>query len=377
MDTKLHIIAFDVPYPADYGGIIDLYFQLKSLHKLGVKITYHCFYYEGNNPKTDQLNGFCEHVYYYHRKKNIGKMMFNKLPFIVATRQDKDLLKNLLKDNNPILFSGIQTCYFLNHPKLKNRKKIFRAHNIEHDYYNGLAQVEPNQLKRRFFLLEAKKLQKFEAILNQVNVILSITKKDVSYFSKYAATYHIPAFFRQNDINYNLPELTNYGLFQGNLSVVENIHTVNFILNNIASKTKSKIIIAGKSPNKKLVKEIEKYSNVELIENPKQEQMNTLIKNAQVHLLFTAQQTGVKLKLLHALSVGKHVIINSLMDDDGLFSNLCVIENDPDKILRKFEQLMTTLFNVDYQKKRKLAFNTYFNNGENALKLIDIVNNIE
>ena len=39
MNNKtIHIIVFDVPYPSDYGGIIDVFYKLKALHQLGVNI---------------------------------------------------------------------------------------------------------------------------------------------------------------------------------------------------------------------------------------------------------------------------------------------------------------------------------------------------
>lgn len=41
--TKLHIVAFDVPYPPDYGGVIDIFYKLKSLNDAGCKIYFHCF----------------------------------------------------------------------------------------------------------------------------------------------------------------------------------------------------------------------------------------------------------------------------------------------------------------------------------------------
>ena len=33
----VHIVSFNVPYPADYGGVIDVFYKLKSLHSLRCK----------------------------------------------------------------------------------------------------------------------------------------------------------------------------------------------------------------------------------------------------------------------------------------------------------------------------------------------------
>lgn len=46
MERHLNIIAFNIPWPANYGGIIDVYYKMKALHQCGVKIILHCFEYE-------------------------------------------------------------------------------------------------------------------------------------------------------------------------------------------------------------------------------------------------------------------------------------------------------------------------------------------
>jgi len=237
MTTKtLHIVIFDVPFPANYGGIIDVFYKLKSLHKIGVKLICHCFYYDGHNTPTDELNKYCETVYYYKRKKQFRKLLFSNIPYIVSSRSNKEVLNNLQKDTYPILFDGLHTCTFLNHPKLKSRKKLVRTHNIEHNYYNGLATIERNFLKRLFLKLEAKRLQQFEPNLRFADYILSISKMNIPHFSKYSETIHIPPFFNEKTLDHHQSESDKFCLFQGNLGVAENSHAVNFILDKIAPK---------------------------------------------------------------------------------------------------------------------------------------------
>ena len=150
---KLHIVSFDVPYPADYGGVIDVFYKIKALHKAGVEITLHCFEYGRGKPP--ELEKYANTVFYYKRKKSIFDFL-KKDPFIVVTRSNKSLLENLLLDDAPILFEGLHTTYFLNSNPLANRIKMVRTHNIEHNYYNGLAKNAKGWIKW-FFKLEAKK----------------------------------------------------------------------------------------------------------------------------------------------------------------------------------------------------------------------------
>lgn len=372
MSKPFHIIAFDVPYPPNYGGIVDVFYKLKTLHGLGAKIIYHCFYYEGNNEPIDLLKEYCDTIYYYPRKKHIGKLLLSKYPFVVATRNDEKLLANLIKDDYSILFDGIQTCFFIDHPLLKDRRKLFRANNIEHVYYKSLGKWEPNSLKKLYYNWEAKKLTKFEKKLSHADVILSVAKMDIPHFSQYAETVHLPPFFNNHN-NSTKDADQKFGLFQGNLSVTENIEAVLFIVNRIAPFIDYPIIIAGKSPNKKIIIAVQKQKNVSLIADPDQEEMNDLIASAQVNLLFTFQQTGIKLKLLHALESGKHVLINSFMDDSGIFSKMCKIADQPDEIIKAFSQLMEESYTNELAEIRKVEFDKYYNNQLNAEKILALL----
>lgn len=71
-----------MPYPVDYGGVFDLFYKIKELHSLGVKIHLHCFDYgRGEQP---ELNKYCEEVFYYSRNEGHKGFSF-KLPYIVAS----------------------------------------------------------------------------------------------------------------------------------------------------------------------------------------------------------------------------------------------------------------------------------------------------
>jgi len=376
MSKPFHIIAFDVPYPPNYGGIVDVYYKLKHLHAQGGKIIYHCFYYKGHNPKTAELDKYCDKIYYYERKKQLSKLVLSKLPYVVVSRNNTELLTNLCQDNYPILFDGLQCCYFLNHSKLEGRKKLVRANNIEHDYYYGLAKSEKRFLKQRYLKFEGKKLEKFEKQLKGVDGILSVAKMDIPHFETYAKTYHVPPFFKSGQSEFVKPNLSveKFCLFQGNLSVTENEQAVHFILDKISTSCKFPIYIAGKNPSDSLIDKIKLFPNVTLFASPSQVKMDELIATAQVNLLFTFQQTGIKLKLLHALEAGQHVLINSYMDDSGIFTDMCTVADNPQDIVSEISKLMAIPFTkVIYDNRFKL-FSKYYNNSRNADFILKLIN---
>ena len=57
-ENHLHIVSFSVPFPANYGGVIDVFYKLKALHKAGMKIHLHCYQYDRS--EAPELNTYCE-----------------------------------------------------------------------------------------------------------------------------------------------------------------------------------------------------------------------------------------------------------------------------------------------------------------------------
>jgi hypothetical protein len=151
----LNIVSFNIPYPADYGGVIDVFNRIKTLHSMGVKIILHAFQY--GRKVSPELEKYCSQVYYYKRHTGFWSHI-SLLPYIVKSRRSGLLLSRLLENDAPILFDGLHACYYLADRRLRNRCKIVRAHNIEHRYYYGLYRLPSSFFKKSFYLLESWKL---------------------------------------------------------------------------------------------------------------------------------------------------------------------------------------------------------------------------
>lgn len=370
MARNLHIIAFDIPYPANYGGVIDVYYKLKALHKLGVKI--HLHVYEYGREKTRKLNELCVSVDYYDRRTT-RSYLFHKKPYIVASRNSDRLLNNLKSKPFPILFEGLHTCYYLNHKDLAERRKIVRSHNIEHDYYRSLAKVERNLFKKMYFQREADKLERFEYDLIHASGIAAISRKDTKYLArKFKVVSQISAFHGHEHVD--APSfIGDYCLYHGSLDVGENNEAAIYLVKKVFSKLDHKLIIAGKKPSKELRELVKSSPNVEIVTTVDTESIHELIRNAQINILPTFQATGLKLKLLAALYLGRHCVVNMPMVENTGLEELCRVE-DSDKGLRKaINELMgVPLTEAEYQIRTELL-DAGFGNLENAKKLYELI----
>lgn len=366
-DRHLHIVSFDIPSPPNYGGVIDVYYKIKALHELGVKVHLHCFEY-GRKLDKD-LTKICYSVKSYPRKVS-KHLLFNQLPYIVVTRQSEVLIANLVKDKYPILFEGMHSCFYLNDFRLAHRKKYVRMHNIEPDYYKGLSNAEKNVFKKLYFYTEASKLKIFENALKGADTIFAITEKDSSYLEHLKLkTLTVSAFHQFNDIRVK-PVDSDYALYHGNLSVGENNIAALYLVNEIFNDLPYKLIIAGNNPGKALKKAISKNSNVSLIADSDHIKINHLIAEAKINVLPTFQDTGIKLKLLNALYSGQHCLVNDFMVKGTGLEELCLIANTTGEWKQKIKELFNSPFDINETEKRNIVFNQRFNNITNASLII-------
>jgi len=368
-DLHLNIISFDIPYPPNYGGVIDVFYKIKSLADLGIKIHLHTFQYKGRK-KSKELENICEEVIYYRRNRYKNPFVDGK-PYIVKTRKSGLLLENLKQNNYPIIFEGLHTCNYLNHNDLSERKKIVRMHNIENVYYKHLAKIENNPIKKAFFNYEAENLKKYAEILSFATGIAAISQEDKKYLSVRFAdkTFCLPVFHQNNEVKIN-EKKGNYALYHGNLAVGENNEAANYLIDKIFNDIDYKLIIAGSNPTKDLIEKISQTENVELKANLSETEMHETIYNAQMHVLPTFQNTGIKLKLINVLYSGRFIIVNDKMIENTNLQEICVVTNNETEMKNAILQLIDKDFNTENLSKRKSILLSTFSNKENAKTLI-------
>lgn len=368
MNKRLHIVSFDVPYPPNYGGVIDIYYKVKELYELGVEIHLHNFI---SSDKKEQLalEKYCKKVYYYQRK-NLFYSLISCLPYRVKSRSHKELIKNLRILEAPILFEGLQSMYALSKYDLKNG--YVRAHNIEHTYFFGLAKSEKNLFKKTSFAIEGQKLKWFEKNLKKATGIFTISPLEQVYFSEKfkEKSHYIPAFHEANFVK-NHSSKGEFILFHGDLRVADNIKAALFLIDTY-KKTDYQFVIATSVIEKKIITEVDKYKNISIVDIPTQNHLDELMKKAHINTLFSFQKTGIKLKLINTLYKGKFIIANSpLIENTGL-QNLCSISNTKEEILRTTKILFSKEF-LKTDTKDRLEGLKKFNPTTSAKKIVSII----
>jgi hypothetical protein len=368
MKKSVHLVSFDIPYPPNYGGIIDVFFKIKELHKLDITIYLHTYIFD-DKTKQPQLKKYCKQVFYYNRK-NSFLSLFSKLPFRVQSRNNKELVTNLKSLDIPIIFEGLHSAF----PLIKNNfmNAYVRTHNIEHNYFFGLSKSEKSLFKKGFYYLEAIKLKKFEKILKKVAGILTISLPEQQYFfNNYGKkSIYIPAFHAVKKIE-NISKKGDFILYHGDLRVADNVRAALFLIE-VYKETPYQLVIASSCKSSTVLRQIKKYKNIVFENIPSQSDLEVLFKNAHINTLITFQKTGIKLKLLNCLYQGKHIIANSEMIEDTGLENLCELANTKEEILKKTAILFTKDF-FDSQIKNRQKKLESFHPEKNAQKMIDFI----
>jgi hypothetical protein len=378
VNTHLHIVSFDLPYPPDYGGVIDVYYKIRFLHEAGMKVHLHYFTYgDGRCDEDSYRNGlerYCESVHSYPRRT--GWLSFTSLkPYIVYSRRSEQLIRDLCDDRFPIIFEGMHTCYYLDDPRLTGRSLLYRESNIEHAYYRHLARAETRWYRKWFFYSESVKLRMFQRALKYSSKMLTVSLTDSDYLREQfpgKEVVCIPSFHRDNEVT-SFTGKGSFVLYQGNLNVPENVAAAAFVVEKIWGPGLPELVIAGKNPAERLVRLASVHPNVRIIANPDDDAMFGLIRDAHINLLLTFQPTGLKLKLLNALFNGRFCLVNRAMLEGTELEPLCSIAETPEEFRENISRLSGLSFTeTEIGKRRQILGKSYSNqaNGELLLHAI-------
>ncbi len=365
-DKHLHIIAYNVPFPVDQGGLFDVFYKIKALHAIGIKIHLHCFDYGRGEEAT--LDKYCYAVHYYKRLKGFNTFSLS-LPYIVSSRYNRQLFDELLKDDYPILMEGIHTSYLLLDKRFENRICLLRLHNTEFRYYKELASHARSFFRKCYFLWESCLLKGYEKRIANKAVLLSITAGDEKlYKNLFGANriHTVPLFLADNWIAKEKEPNGSYCLYHGDLSVDSNEQMAIWLLTNVFSKLSIPFVIAGKNPSPKLEKQAHVLNHTCLVANPTEHEMQDMIAKAHINIVPALTTTGIKIKLINALINGRHCISNAAGIEGSELGSICAKADTAEEFIDLISKLFSLPFSMDDMHSRMALIQTTFNNKKGA-----------
>ncbi len=369
MEKHLHIISFNVPYPANYGGVVDVFYKIIALSELGVKIHLHCFKY--GREKQEELEKYCDSIHYYERE-NGHKAISRTLPYIVASRKNEELLQRLLTDDYPILMEGVHCSYLIFDKRFEHRKCFVRHHNVEYLYYKDLYKISRSPIRKLYYWNESRLLHKYESELAKKAIFWGVTEKDNEVYRKEFGCQNIdllPLYLPQWEMT-TVEGMGSYCLYHGDLSVDANEKAAQWLLKEVFFKLKLPLVIAGKNPSETLVDLCHQQNFTCIVENPSDKEMQDMIAKAHINVLPSFTHTGIKVKLLNALTNGKHCVANNATIDGTGLAEVCHEANTAADFQQIVKDLYVKPFTPKEREKRESLLTNLFNNQLNAQKQI-------
>ncbi len=367
-NKTLHIISFDNPYPADYGGVIDVFYKIKSLHALGYSIYLHCFI-EKRETVHPALKAITKEVYLYKKNRN-PLFLLSSIPFGVKSRYHKDLLKNIKAIEAPVWFEGLQSTMLLHYSAIAV-PKFLRLHNIESKFYAGMYRSEALGLKKFLYFLEIGKYAKYERQLKQFNQVVTLSIHENEVVKSWANTVAYIPVFHGNAAVVQHTEKGNYALYHGDLRLPDNRKAAQFLIQVFKSIPDYQLVIASSNGKELVAPLIQNLPNIVYEPITSEAQLERLLANAHLNVLLSFQKSGTKLKLINSLFKSRFCVINDNMVDDERILPLCEIATNEAEFIAKINELK----DLPYQDndRRTAVLNEVLNDTKNAQKLVAIL----
>lgn len=354
---ELHIISFNYPYPPSYGGIIDVYYKVKALSELGIRIHLHCFVDIIPTQIDSEIKDITENVFFYKKRKN-PLLYFSSVPFAAAIRNSNALHDKLAAIKAPILFEGLQTTQILDQLKSKGNQRYLRLHNNEAEYYKGLASSEKNFLKRLIYKIEARKYKGYQdKRLKEFKNVFCLSEKEYMEVQNHSQNAKLVHIFHGNQSVRTLSPKGDYFLFHGDLSISDNKKALDETIDLFKGFPEYKLVVASDRASEDTRRKIDPIGNISLVPIETTENLHHLFENAHANILLSYQKSGTKVKLFNALYNSRHIIINENITDDDSLVNLCLLGSNTQEIRQHIIEVAEKDYNGNESRKAILEKN--------------------
>jgi hypothetical protein len=248
-------------------------------------------------------------------------------------------------------------------------------HNTEFDYYHHLALHEKHPFRKFYFNYESRLLRKYEKKIALQAQIIAVSMQDAQLYKQFFGAKQIsylPVFLPYTEVAGNEGKGC-YCLYHGNLAINENEEAATWLLQHVFVNLDIPFVIAGKNPSQRLIFLAKQSKHTCLVDSPDDKEMQDLVRKAQINILPSFNNTGVKLKLLNALFNGRHCIVNRAGVAGSGLDNLCHIAEDADGL----QSLILKLYRQEYtqheNEERKDVLLKNYQVAGNAEKIISML----
>lgn len=330
---KILILAHKMPYPPKDGGSYVTLSFAKALAELGCEITLLAMNTYKRRFNISDIPIELRQKINFHSVDVDTKIklipllinLFQKKSYHIwrygSSKKFAEKLVNLLQSEkfDIVQLEGLYLSPYVELIRRHSKAKIvMRAHNVEYEILERYAEFEKSILKKFWLKIQAKRLKSYElGRLNLYDAVIPITERDAQILkADKIPSIVIPAGFEIKDTEPNFEDVEFPSLFYiGALDWFPNQQGVEWFLKNVWDKIYRrfpdlKFYIAGRNSDKWKFLRVNKFPNVEVVGEVEDSREFIKAKSIMVVPLFAG--SGIRVKIIEAMSLGKAVISTSV-----------------------------------------------------------------
>lgn len=277
-----------------------------------------------------------------------------------------DLLKHQTFDL--VLLEGLPVLLYLE-PIRKNTKAhiAYRAHNVEYEIWDRLANNTSHPLKKLYYKILAKQVKSFEKLnLSKVDSVISISERDASILqalSNIANSYVAPACIDEKTIQIDTTHTSFKSIFfLGALDWIPNVEGMQWFIDKIfpvilSSCPETHLYIGGRNIPASFYES--KHQNIHILGEIKE--VKELMNAHQIMIVPLLTGSGMRIKIIEAMFYGKCIVSTSI-GAEGIDDENCIFRCDNASIFaNEIIQLLnnSTLQMQQGEKAKNIAHNKY------------------
>ncbi|WP_448606178.1 glycosyltransferase [Paenimyroides ceti] len=340
---KILIVSGFTPYPANFGGAIDVWERIKGLHQLGWQVS--LLVTDKAAPKAAALSVIEKRVsnFYYVERKNRAIDMIGTLPLQVRSREK--LEKVLINDSfDVVLLEGEFCLPIIKNKSIHYKHLVIRVHNNESAYYKALGKSSISIKEKLYYSIEAGRIKKFtDCAFNKADQLWFISQDDLKESAYKKKGVFMPFPINEEMVPACIKE-TKTILFMGSLFMQNNLYGLDWYLKKVhfhlLKYPDYKLVVVGstKGNDTELRRKYKDHERLELYFN--QTDLKPFYDAAVAFINPMFHGSGVKVKSINALVNGLPLVSTDIGSEGiGLTSDMFWIANDAETFLSQIEEL--------------------------------------
>jgi glycosyltransferase involved in cell wall biosynthesis len=367
-----------MPYPPNDGGAIATLNMITGFVNHGDKVTVLAMQtHKHGFPHYDLPDNLKVGINWHQAKVNtklnpfsvLVNLLFSKKPYNAVRFQSKGFSKILstilLTDTFDIVqLEGLYLAPYI--PlirKFSNAKIALRAHNIEHEIWERLAQNEKSTVKKYYLKQLAARVKQMEFnTLNEIDLLVPITKRDAEVLCSNDADREFVSPTGIDNDKFKLTHPTNSkSLFYiGALDWMPNTEAIRWFLNKVWHSLQLEFpdwefVIAGRNAHSSFIHELKSYRVNYVGEVP---DSTTFIDEHNIMIVPLLSGSGMRIKIIEGMARGKCIVTTSIGTEGISAKNgsEIFIQNTPDEFKKVLKNLMQNQEQIDRCGKNAFIF---------------------